>query len=249
MSMFYAGRHRAAHTPLSATHRAGAGVLAATALGLGASTMTATQATAAPAAQTAPSSQSATSSTSSFTDVVKRGDRGSVVKKIQQKVGVSADGVFGPQTERAVKSWQSDNGLTADGVVGPKTGSKMGLGGSSGGGSDEGGSNSSVLSTAESLVGTPYVYGGTSTSGFDCSGFTQYVFAKHGKDLPRTAEAQRQAATPVSSPQPGDLVFFGSPAYHLGIYAGDGQIYDAGSTPASVTKRSIWDSNVTYGRV
>lgn len=59
----------------------------------------------------------------------------------------------------------------------------------------------------------------SSVTGFDCSGFTQYVFGKVGISLPRTAEQQRQFVTPVSNPQPGDLVFFGAPACHLGIYA------------------------------
>lgn len=104
------------------------------------------------------------------------------------------------------------------------------------------------MSTAKSYIGTPYVYGGTTPSGFDCSGFTQYVFAQHGKSLPRTAEQQRQAATPVSNPQPGDLVFFGAPAYHMGIYAGNGQIIDAGSSGSTVKQRDIWTTAVTYGR-
>ena len=54
-----------------------------------------------------------------------------------------------------------------------------------------------------------YSYGGTSPAGFDCSGFTAYVFRQVGISLPRTAEQQRQAVTRVSNPQPGDLVFFG----------------------------------------
>ena len=109
-------------------------------------------------------------------------------------------------------------------------------------------SSSSVLGTAASLVGTPYRYGGTTPGGFDCSGFTQYVFAQHGIDLPRMTGDQQAAATPVSDPQPGDLVFFGSPAYHVGIYAGDGKMYDSGTEGSTVTKRDIWTDNVTYGR-
>ncbi|HEY5474943.1 MAG TPA: C40 family peptidase, partial [Candidatus Limnocylindrales bacterium] len=84
--------------------------------------------------------------------------------------------------------------------------------------------SSGVLGIAASLAGIYYIYGGTTTAGFDCSGYTQYVFGKLGVNLPRTAEAQRQAATPVSNPQPGDLIFFGSPAHHVGIYAGNGKM-------------------------
>jgi cell wall-associated NlpC family hydrolase len=105
-----------------------------------------------------------------------------------------------------------------------------------------------VLGIAAGLAGTPYVYGGTTPSGFDCSGFTQYVFGQIGINLPRTAEQQRQFATPVSTPQPGDLVFFGAPAYHLGIYAGNGMMWDSPHTGSSVGLRSVF-SGATYGRV
>jgi cell wall-associated NlpC family hydrolase len=106
-----------------------------------------------------------------------------------------------------------------------------------------------VLAIAAQYEGLPYSYGGTSPStGFDCSGFTQYVFSRIGISLPRTAEEQRQAVTPVSNPQPGDLVFFGSPAYHVGIYAGNGMMWDSPRSGESVAKRAIWSSNVSYGR-
>ena len=106
-----------------------------------------------------------------------------------------------------------------------------------------------VLSIAAQYEGLMYSYGGTSPStGFDCSGFTQYVFGKVGISLPRTAEAQRQATTRVSNPQPGDLVFFGSPAYHVGIYAGNGMMWDSPRSGKAVALRSIWSSSVTYGR-
>lgn len=105
-----------------------------------------------------------------------------------------------------------------------------------------------ILGMAASLAGVPYVYGGTTTSGFDCSGYTQYVFAKLGISIPRTAEQQRQAVKSVSSPQPGDLVFFGNPAGHVGIYAGKGMMWDAAHTGTVVQLQSIWSTTVTYGR-
>lgn len=107
---------------------------------------------------------------------------------------------------------------------------------------------SGVLGIAASLAGIPYVWGGTTTAGFDCSGYTQYVFAKAGRSIPRLAEAQRAAATPVSNPQPGDLVFFGNPAFHVGIYAGGGQMWAAPRAGKSTGKQPIWSSAVTYGR-
>ncbi len=106
-----------------------------------------------------------------------------------------------------------------------------------------------ALGIAASLVGIPYLYGGTTPAGFDCSGFTQYIFAQLGINLPRTAEEQRQAATPVATPEVGDLVFFGSPAYHLGIYAGNGMMYDSPRTGLKTALRAIWSPDVTYGRV
>jgi cell wall-associated NlpC family hydrolase len=106
-----------------------------------------------------------------------------------------------------------------------------------------------VLAIAAQYEGLMYSYGGTSPStGFDCSGFTQYVFGKVGISLPRTADAQRAATERVSNPQPGDLVFFGSPAYHVGIYAGNGMMWDSPRSGKAVALRSIWSSNVTYGR-
>ncbi|KRE36009.1 hypothetical protein ASG73_15220 [Janibacter sp. Soil728] len=108
---------------------------------------------------------------------------------------------------------------------------------------------SGVIGIAKQYIGTPYVYGGSTPAGFDCSGFTQYVFAKAGKSLPRVTTAQQAAATPVSDPQPGDLVFFGSPSYHVGIYLGDGMMIDAPSSGRSVSIRPVFDGVSGYGRV
>lgn len=105
-----------------------------------------------------------------------------------------------------------------------------------------------VLRTAASLSGIYYRWGGTTTSGFDCSGFTSYVFRANGKSLPRTAAAQQRATRRVSSPQPGDLVFFGSPAYHVGIYAGGGMMYDSPRTGRTTGLHKVWSAKVSYGR-
>ncbi|MEO6998911.1 MAG: NlpC/P60 family protein [Terracoccus sp.] len=109
-------------------------------------------------------------------------------------------------------------------------------------------SASGIAGIAQSLFGIPYVYGGTSTSGFDCSGYTQYVYRRAGISIPRTASAQQNAATRVSSPRPGDLVFFGSPAYHVGIYLGPGRLADE-QRPGTVSgNHSIWTTPSGYGR-
>ena len=109
-------------------------------------------------------------------------------------------------------------------------------------------SSSEVVNIARTLLGIPYVYGGSSPSGFDCSGFTQYVFGKAGISIPRTASAQQRAATPVSNPKPGDLVFFGSPAWHVGIYTGNGKMIDSPRSGKSTSERAIFSGVTGYGR-
>ena len=70
-----------------------------------------------------------------------------------------------------------------------------------------------------------------------------------GKSIPRTAEAQRAASSKVSNPAPGDLIFFGYPAYHVGIYAGGGMMYDSPRTGKTTGLHVIWTQNsVSYGR-
>ncbi|GGK58730.1 C40 family peptidase [Ornithinimicrobium pekingense] len=105
-----------------------------------------------------------------------------------------------------------------------------------------------ILSIAAAYTGIYYVYGGATPAGFDCSGYTQYVFAQAGISLPRTAAAQQAALTPVSNPQPGDLVFFGYPAYHVGIYAGNGMMYDSGKPGIPSQLRPIFSGVSGYGR-
>jgi peptidoglycan DL-endopeptidase CwlO len=99
-----------------------------------------------------------------------------------------------------------------------------------------------VLRTADSFVGVKYVWGGnTPTEGFDCSGFTKYVFAKHGITLPRTAREQVRSGTAVAADfralRPGDIMLFAEPGQaisHVAIYAGDGRIIHASSSGGGV---------------
>lgn len=109
-------------------------------------------------------------------------------------------------------------------------------------------SSSGVVNIARGLLGIAYVYGGSTPAGFDCSGFTQYVFGKAGISIPRTASAQQRAATKVSNPKPGDLVFWGYPAYHVGIYTGPDRMIDSPRTGKSTSERGIWGSPSGYGR-
>ncbi|MDP4125359.1 MAG: C40 family peptidase [Bacillota bacterium] len=100
-----------------------------------------------------------------------------------------------------------------------------------------------IADHALSLIGVPYVFGGTSRSGFDCSGYTQYVFKGSGTYLPRTASAQFNVGTSVKRDQlqAGDLVFFTTyapGASHVGIYIGGGRFVHASNSGVQVTSLS-----------
>jgi cell wall-associated NlpC family hydrolase len=110
-----------------------------------------------------------------------------------------------------------------------------------------------VLQTADRYVGVPYVWGGNTPDGFDCSGFTKYVFAKQGIILPRTSREQARAGQGIELDfgafAPGDLLLFAEPGEaisHVAIYVGDGQIIHASSAMGQVGyldlngNRSAW---------
>ena len=103
-------------------------------------------------------------------------------------------------------------------------------------------SGSSIVETAKQYLGTRYVYGGASPSGFDCSGFTMYIYGKYGYSLSHTATGQWQSGVgtkvySIGALQPGDLVFFNDPSRnagkacsHAGIYIGGGQFIHSSSS-------------------
>ncbi|MDF2522585.1 MAG: cell wall-associated hydrolase, invasion-associated protein, partial [Clostridiales bacterium] len=135
-----------------------------------------------------------------------------------------------------VISFQKNNNLTADGVVGKSTARELKV--------------DTVIKTAKQYQGVPYVWGGASPSGFDCSGFTQYVFAKNEITLPRTAALQYNTGTWVDKDKllPGDLVFFTTykpgPS-HVGIYIGNGQFIHASSGAGQIIISDLF-SNPYY---
>ncbi len=113
-----------------------------------------------------------------------------------------------------------------------------------------GSGHSSAVAIAQRYLGVPYVWGGASPSGFDCSGLVMYVYAQLGISLPHSAAMQYGYGTHLSRDQlaPGDLVFFGYSAasiHHVGIYAGGGSMIDAPYTGAVVRYDSL--SSDYYG--
>lgn len=108
-----------------------------------------------------------------------------------------------------------------------------------------------VISEAKQLKGKPYRYGGATPSGFDCSGYVQYVYKQAGKKIGRTSGAQLSGASiPKSKKKPGDILIFmrGGTAYHSAIYAGDGKMWEAQRTGVPVGKHGIWSSGYVVRR-
>jgi cell wall-associated NlpC family hydrolase len=107
------------------------------------------------------------------------------------------------------------------------------------------GTGGQVATTGLQFLGTPYVWGGTTPAGFDCSGLAQYLYARSGVRIPRTSEEQFQAGTPVAANQlrPGDLVFFrkNGDVHHVGIYLGSGRFLQAPHTGDVVKISSLTD--------
>lgn len=196
-----------------------------------------------------------------FAAAYQEGDDGDDVALIQQRLNAlgynvgAADGDFGSETKEAVRSFQRDRGLDPDGVVGAQTyrllmGRDIPV-------SRAGSSTYAVrrvTQIAMRYTGVPYVFGGTTPNGFDCSGYTRYVFAQAGIYLPRTADEQYELGRSVSyyNLQPGDLVFFttyASGPSHVGIYLGSGQFISATSSRGVMVSRldSGYWGNRYYG--
>ncbi len=174
--------------------------------------------------------------------VYEEGDSGQDVAQIQARLGAlgyapgKADGEFGEMTTEAVKAFQKDRGLEVDGVVGQATyQALMGREIAVSRDSSSVATVRKIIQTAMRFVGVPYVFGGNGPDGFDCSGFTRYIFARSGIGLPRMADEQYGLGKPVSRAGllPGDLVFFTTYTdgiSHVGIYLGDGKFISATSS-------------------
>jgi len=256
-------RHRAARRPLtplsgiaktvggsSAGRRA---AVVATAGGLLVSTFGATAAPAAPV-DTDAANKLSTVDLSALTDQAKSALQAAPVvavdakakidvEKVTAKVAAKAEITPAPAPEPVVETVEESTESTSSSTEAASRSSER----------TEVSSGSSIGAQAVSIamryVGTPYVVGGSSPSGMDCSGLTSYVYAQLGIDLPRTSSDQHYAGTVVSASeaQPGDLVW--TPG-HIAIYAGDGKVVEASRALGwEVGYRDMWQSNPTYIRV
>ncbi|MDQ0255798.1 cell wall-associated NlpC family hydrolase [Evansella vedderi] len=185
------------------------------------------------------------------------------------------DGIYGSSTQQAVRMLQREQNLTVDGLAGnqvftflrsndlkkiaenrqqvQQSTSTSAATTTSTSASVEGQESSTssstvekIISRAQELIGSSYLWGGTTPAGFDCSGFLVYVYRHAGKELPRTVADIWNASSSVSSPKRGDLVFFETykpgPS-HAGIYLGDGAFIHTGSsgTQISYLNETYWE--------
>ena len=187
-------------------------------------------------------------------DPLQVGDRGDEVLAVQEKLSQmgyvvgSMDGVYGDVTAEAVKMMQKEKNLPVDGKITPELFKTLV-------GRDLPVSRGAPIATVRRLlqssfqhIGVPYWFGGTTPRGFDCSGFTQYVYAHFGISLPRTSSAQAGAGYRVSAAEarPGDLVWWPG---HVGIYTGNGNNIAARQPGTPLTEGPIYHSSPTFIRV
>jgi peptidoglycan hydrolase-like protein with peptidoglycan-binding domain len=179
-------------------------------------------------------------------------------RAVQARLGLAADGVFGPQTRQAVRAFQRAHGLAVDGVVGPQTLASLGLGGaatirtaattpatSTTAAAAPAAGVAAAVSAAMSKVGAPYSYGAAGPSSFDCSGLTSWALRQAGIAVPRTSFAQFGTGSAVDrgAIQAGDLVFFntaGPGASDVGLATSATTVVSA--TTHGVMNHAIFDS-------
>ena len=202
-------------------------------------------------------------------------------------VRVKIDGYYGRETEAAIREFQLKNNLVVDGVLGNvtyKALSKIAKDGYDVSGDPHAEildsyrwspdapkrqvdwktkeisamRAKSIMEEAQKYVGVPYQFGGTTPGGFDCAGFMQYIFRKHGLGLPRTADEQYELGDYVewSALRPGDLVFFSTytdGVSHSGLYLGNGSFISAttssGVMVADMTSGYWYDCYVGAKRI
>ncbi|HEX4017053.1 MAG TPA: NlpC/P60 family protein [Frankiaceae bacterium] len=199
--------------------------------------------------------------------VLQYGMTSNAVLQLQQKLAVSpATGYFGTLTLAAVQAFQTAHGLTVDGQVGPQTWAAI-FGSPTPTSAPTssvpkapaypaiirpaGGLGAKAVALAAGEAGKPYLWGAAGPNAFDCSGLTMFVYAKLGVALQRSANDQFLTTlhVPYSQAQPGDLIFFYDTTgyvYHVGIYAGNGMMWDAPNSTTVVRYEDVWYPNQVW---
>ena len=180
---------------------------------------------------------------------MRRGDTGSLVLDAQNTlmifgydVGIP-NGVYDSRTEQAVKKFQKENGLKETGEIDGGTYCKLFKVNVTSRSPGAISAIRKIIGSAMILQGVPYVFGGTTPNGFDCSGFVQYVFRKAGFNLPRLADEQYNVTYKTPIPREGDLVFFSTylpGVSHVGVYIGNDNFIHA-SCSKGITVSSLKD--------
>jgi peptidoglycan DL-endopeptidase CwlO len=186
---------------------------------------------------------------------------------VQQKLGVTpATGYFGAVTEAAVKAFQTAHKLVVDGQVGSLTWATI-FGTTTTAPTPpaakapappaypaivrQAGLGAKALTLVAKYVGKPYLWGAAGPNAFDCSGLTMYVYQQLGVLLQRSADQQFRTTlhVPYTQAQNGDLIFFYDTTgyvYHVGIYAGNGMMWDAPNSNAVVRYENVWYPNSVW---
>lgn len=199
---------------------------------------------------------------------------GEDVKALQETLKIlgflnidETDIVFGAKTKQAVEDFQKLYEIQVDGIAGSNTieSINQALNGSNrkrrplaSRGDISRSIDKNIIATARKYIGTPYRYGGTTSKGFDCSGFTQLVYAKNGIDVPRSTLGQAKIGSKLSKGElrTGDLVIFSntykSGPSHTGIYIGNGDFIHSstskGITISNINSSDYYRKHFSYGR-
>jgi cell wall-associated NlpC family hydrolase len=165
------------------------------------------------------------------------------IAAIQASVGLSAS--TGTASTSAMGSSSASQFATALADAAPTSGATTVAGAS-------GVSGSAVVADAEKYLGVPYVWGGESNSGLDCSGLVQKTFKDLGINVPRIAADQQKVGTAVpglKDAQPGDLLFFGQPAYHVAIYLGNDRLIESPEPGKCVHITDVYQQPTSIRRI
>lgn len=174
---------------------------------------------------------------------IQYGEKSNDVKEVQKVLAYygyytdDIDGIYGPLTETAISNIKKEGLIEKEKIlIDLPTNEEVIMNEQS---IPTENINNDIIATAKEYIGVPYVWGGASANGFDCSGFIQFVYQSHDKTIPRTTRDIWNFAKETNEPSIGDLLFFetyqAGPS-HLGIYLGDGNfIHAASSTGVTIT--------------